>query len=307
MRVFFTNIALLMLVLLLGNGQQLMAQKKVQVVTKTISQKLDQKLDSGIVVEGKKASVSVTGWEKDYTLVEIDLISKHANVDVALSELEYIQYVISKTDTHYKLKNSFFSKSGKTRIKSSLSVAYRIFVPMNTKVQVADQYGEVKLVNLFGQVSLDVEFCEVNFERLFGSLQVKSEYGEFIGKDFDATFDMKSKKTEISLTGFAGKVSLDNNYGDISLKPSAMLQSLEVESRHGKVDLEVNTMDAFNYSVEVNSSYIDLPNTESAFVKGDASGSNYRFERKNGIAKANIRIANLMYPVKIYAYNITGR
>ena len=284
-----------------------LAQKKVQVVTKTVSQKLEQKLDSGILIEGRKASVTVTGWEKDFALVEIDLISKHEDVDVALKEIDYIQYVISKTSTRYILKNSFFAKKQNTKIKSSLSVAYRVFVPMHTKVHIDDQYGEVELINLFGQVDLNVNFCEVRFERLFGALRGTSDYSEWLGKDFDGDIRLRSKKTEIELTNFAGQVDIDNNYGDISLSPTAMLQSMKVSSRHGKVDLQVNSMDAFNYNVKVNSSYIDLPSAESAYVTEADNGQTYRFERSNGLHKANISISNLLYPVKIYAVNLSNR
>jgi len=297
----FLHILTLLLLLILPS--EVFAQKMVKVVTKTISHRLEAPLDSGILVQGKKAEVEVTGWDETYIQVEMDLVAKHANLEVAKEELEYIQYEISKKDARYVIENSFFSSRNKARIKSSLSVVYRIFVPINTKVVINNQYGIVKVLNLFNSTHLDVKFCDVSFERVFGEIYAKGEYSEFQGKNFDARLKMDTKRTYIEFKEFAGQIEIQNNYGDIKLSPSPMLQFLGVISRHGKVDVIVSSLSAFNYDVRVNSSYIDLPNTESSFVKSNEKKSEFHFQRKNGLNKANINITNLLYPVSIMAFN----
>lgn len=280
-----------------------LAQKMVKVVTKTISQRLETPLDSGIVIQGKKAEVQVMGWDESFIKIEMDLVAKHSKLEIAKEELEYIQYKISKKDGRYIIENSFFSNRTKSRIKSSLSVVYRIFVPINTKVVINNQYGTVSAANLFNSILFDVKFCDVNFERLFGEIIAKGEYSEFRGKNFDALLSVNVKRSDIEFKEFAGQAHIKNNYGDIELHPSPMLKSLGVESRHGKVDVFVNSLDAFNYDVRVNSSYINLPNTESNFVKSNESKSEFHFQKRNGLNKANISITNLLYPVSIMAFN----
>lgn len=279
------------------------AQKMVKVVTKTISQKLEDPLDSGILIQGKKAEVQVTGWDESYIKVEMDLVAKHAKLEVAKEELEYIQYKISKRDERYVIENSFFSERTRSRIKSSLSVVYRVFVPINTRVVVNNQYGTVKAANLFNSMHFDVKFCDVDFERLFGEIVAKGEYSEFRGKNFDAFLSVNARRSEIEFKAFAGQADIDNNYGDIKLSPSPMLKALKVASRHGKVDVFVNSIDAFNYDVKVNSSYINLPNTESSFIKANEDGKEFHFQKRNGLNKADISITNLLYPVSIMAFN----
>ena len=280
-----------------------LAQKMVKVVTKTISQRLETPLDSGILIQGKKAEVQVTGWDESFIKIEMDLVAKHSKLEIAREELEYIQYKISKKDERYIIENSFFSNRTRSRIKSSLSVVYRIFVPINTKVVINNQYGTVSAANLFNSILFDVKFCDVNFERLFGEIIAKGEYSEFRGKNFDAFLSVNVKRSDIEFKEFAGQADIKNNYGDIELHPSPMLKSLGVESRHGKVDVFVNSLDAFNYDVRVNSSYINLPNTESNFVKSNESKSEFHFQKRNGLNKANISITNLLYPVSIMAFN----
>ncbi|MFT6872674.1 MAG: hypothetical protein ACJAVN_001685, partial [Roseivirga sp.] len=189
----FYILPLLLVALLSVLTTNLSAQRKVKVVTKTISQRLEQPLDSGIFIQAKKAEVEVTGWDRSYIQIEMDLIAKHVDVDVAKEELEYIQYKISKSDIRYILENSFFSNKVKPRIKSNLSVVYRVYVPINTKVVVKNQYGSIKAANLHDTLYMDAKFCDVKFERIFGAMHVTGEYSEFLGKNFDAVLNLKTK------------------------------------------------------------------------------------------------------------------
>ena len=288
----------------LGVGlQEAHAQQKLQVVTKTIEKDLPEVLDSGILIKGRKAEVTVTGWKKDFIRVEMDLIAKHANRKVALEELDYIQYAISRKDEQYILRNMFYSTARRSKVRSSLSVKYRIFIPVNQPVVVSNEYGVIDLLNLYGSVELNGNFCEVNLERLFGDVQAKVTYGELKGKNLDGTTRLDLQRTDMSLEGFAGDVNIKNLYGTIDLWPSTMLKALNVQSKHGKVGLNVNKLDAFNYDVSVNGSFIDLPEAESRKLSINELDNSYSFKVENGLSKARISIENLLFPVKIVAQN----
>lgn len=290
--------------LLLGTGlPEVQAQQKLQVVTKTIEKDLPEVLDSGIVIKGRKAEVTVTGWEKDFIRVEMDLISKHPSRKVALEELEYIQYAISKTEKQYVLRNMFYSTARRSKVRSSLSVRYRIFVPVNQPVEVNNEYGAIDLLNLYGAVEFEGKFCEINLERLFGTVVAKVSYGEISGKNLDGTTRLNLQRTDMTLEGFAGDVRIKNLYGTIDLWPTTMLKALSVQSQHGKVGLNVNKLDAFNYDVNVNGSFIDLPEAESRRLKINELDNSYSFKVENGLSKARISIENLLFPVKIVAQN----
>ncbi len=292
------------LFLMLGSGlQKAHAQQKLQVVTKTIEKDLPEVLDSGIMIKGRKAEVTVTGWEKNFIRVEMDLIAKHANRKVALEELNYIQYAISKNDDQYILRNMFYSTAKRSKVRSSLSVKYRIFIPVNQPVVVSNEYGVIDLLNLYGSVELDGNFCDVNLERLFGNVQAKVTYGELIGKNLDGITRLDLQRTDMTLEGFAGDVSIKNLYGTIDLWPSTMLKALNVQSKHGRVGLNVNKLDAFNYDVSVNGSFIDLPEAESRKLSINELDNSYSFKVENGLSKARISIENLLFPVKIVAQN----
>tara|TARA_R110001599_G_scaffold45036_3_gene133564 strand:- start:14832 stop:15743 length:912 start_codon:yes stop_codon:yes gene_type:complete len=291
--------------LLVITCQILLAQErqKLQVVTKTIEKDLRDVLDSGILIKGRKAEVTVTGWDKEYIRVEMDLISKHPNKKVAVEELEYIQYAISKTEHQYVLRNMFYSVANKTKIRSSLSVKYRIYVPLSQSVTVNNEYGSIDLLNLYGQIKIDGNFCDVNMERLFGTVMAKLSYGEITGNHIDGRTNMQVTRSNMKLIDFAGEMRIDNEYGNIEISPSTLLKSLDVKSRHGKVNLTVNRLDAFNYNVSVNGSYIDLPEAQSDKVKLNDLENSYSFKVENGLSKAHININNLLFPVKIVAKN----
>lgn len=284
-------------------GRQLSAQQKLQVVTKTIEKDLKEVLDSGIVIKGTKAEVVVTGWEREYIRVQMDLIAKHPNRKIALEELDFIEYAISKTDHQYVLRNVFYSTSRNSKVRSSLSVRYKIFIPVNQSVTVTNQYGIIDLLNLYGKVEIDSKFCEVSMERLFGSVQAKLNYGELSATNLDGTTNLELHRTDIEMQGFAGNVTIKNFYGELNLWPSTMLKALNVQSKHGKVELNVNKLDAFNYDVSVNGSFIDLPENESRRLQVNEEDNSYAFKVENGLSKARISIQNLLFPVKIVARN----
>lgn len=291
------------LLCLLFTTTALHAQQKLQVVTKTIEQDLKEVLDSGIVIKGRKAEVTVTGWENDFIRVEMDLIAKHPNRKIALEELDYIQYAISKTADQYVLRNTFYSTARNSKVRSSLSVKYRIFIPVDQSVVVNNEYGLIDLLNLYGSIKIDGNFCDVNLERLFGEVQASVSYGEVKGENLDGLTILDLHRTDMNLKGFAGDVRIKNQYGSIELFPNTLLKALDVKSRHGKVSLSVNKLDAFNYDVSVNGSFIDLPEAESRRLQVNELDKSYAFKVENGLSKARISIKNLLFPVKIIAQN----
>lgn len=294
---------LLFICLSIGLSVAVHAQQKVQVVTKTIRQDLKQVLDSGLVVTGRKAEVEITGWNKDYIQVELDLIAKHPKKKIAEEELAYIQYSIVKKGQHYELKNRFFSTTNKIKVRSQLSVVYRIFLPTNQKVKISNDYGPLHLRNLYGELSIDAKFSEVFMERFFGTLNAKLDYSEVDAKNLDGQLNFELTHTNVLLNQFAGDVTFNNRLGDLELYPSPMLQSLNVNSRSGKVELFVDAFDAFNYDVQVNSSYISLPKAGSRMVKVDELTNEHSFKLSNGVSRANIKIMNLLNPVRILVSN----
>jgi len=293
--------------LLLLVASPAVAQKKVQVVTKTVKQDLKQLLDSGIVVEGKKAQVEVTGWDKNFIQVEMDLIAKHPQRKVAEKELEFIQYAITKASDHYVIKNLFYTGGKAVKVKSHLSVVYRIFLPVDQKVVIHNDYGGMNLRNLYGQLEIESKFSEIALNRFFGEVKASLDYCELKGTNVDGLLRFDTRRTDIRLEDFAGKVSIKNYLGKIVLFPSSMLRALNVNSKNGKIELTVRSLDAFNYDVKVNSSYISLPDAESKLVKVDEVLNEHAFRLRNDVGKANITITNQLDPVTIsYASTKSG-
>lgn len=274
------------------------AQKKLQVVTKTIKKNLNS-LDSGIVIEGQKANVEVMGWSNDYIQVELELISKHEKLSVAEKELEFIQYGIIKNEDHYLLKNLFYKANDRTRIRGYLSVNYRLFVPESQKVLIRNSYGSLGLNNLYGEVDLDLNFCEADLERLFGTLIAQLEYSDISGNALQGQIDIVARKSEIILDDLAGEVKLESAFGNLKLKPSRLLQSMAVKSRSGRVDVEVTELDAFNYEVRVNDDDIYLPEAQIRYLQSIGNGAGRLFKLSHGLEKANIIIENQLEAVSI--------
>ena len=140
-------------------------------------------------------------------------------------------------------------------------------------------------------------------ERFFGTLNAELDYSEIDAKNLDGQLNFELTHTNVLLNQFAGDVTFNNRLGDLELYPSPMLQSLNVNSRSGKVELFVDAFDAFNYDVQVNSSYISLPKAGSRMVKVDELTNEHSFKLSNGVSRANIKIMNMLNPVRILVSN----
>ena len=286
-----------------------MAQQKVQVVTKTVIHDLKNLLDSGVVVHAKKAVVEVTGWDKDYIQVELNLIAKHPKKETAEKELDFIQYEILKKRDHYLIKNLFYATNGRTKVKSSLNVSYKLFVPAYQKVVILNEYGSTNLRNLYGAIDLKLNFNEIRLDRIFGLLRAELSYCDLIGNSLDGTIDLNLKRSDLNLQDFAGEVLVQSSFGHTELSPSPLLRSLNVRSKSGQVKLNVNSIETFNYDVKVNASYITLPDPQQKFLESDLAGENHFFNLKNGLGKATISIVNQLDIVKITSVqsNVSNR
>ena len=102
------KIILFLLVILMSQFSH--AQKKVHVLTKTIKKEL-KSADKTLVLRGEKSKINVSSWDNNFYFVEIKLISKNLNKNLAEKDLQIVKYQITETDKNYLLKNYFSSKA----------------------------------------------------------------------------------------------------------------------------------------------------------------------------------------------------
>jgi hypothetical protein len=77
------------LIILLFFSVDVQAQNVLEVVTKKIEKTLDFFNDYKLNIEGEKADVLVNTWNENKVKVELELVAKHSDIDVAKQDLEF--------------------------------------------------------------------------------------------------------------------------------------------------------------------------------------------------------------------------
>ena len=82
--------------LLISN--EISAQEILEVVTKKIEKTLDFSSDSRLNIEGEKADVLINTWHESKVKVELTLVAKHRDLQVARKDIETITYLIERRE-----------------------------------------------------------------------------------------------------------------------------------------------------------------------------------------------------------------
>src|ERR1035437_600957 len=134
---------LLMLLALYTARSPVIAQQKVQVVTKSISRSFTGINCLNPVISAEKSTIIVNGWDKNELKVTIRLISKNIDRKKAELDLAILKYTIKENNQSIQFSNFFDNEEKDNGISSNLSACYELWCPVNSKIQITNLYGEI--------------------------------------------------------------------------------------------------------------------------------------------------------------------
>ncbi|MEO1052892.1 MAG: DUF4097 family beta strand repeat-containing protein [Bacteroidota bacterium] len=236
-----------------------LAQKKVQVIEKTIKESLQYRSGQILEVKAEKSNVEISTWSKNYIDIEIKIIAKHPKRDIALADLENAKYEIKEIPNGHQLTNYFDIPKSLKKIKSNLKLEYKIKVPRSCQLNLANLYGNITLTDIYKEAKVLMSFGELKLNKISGKLYVKSNYADIQGSQIRADIKLESQKADIKLSNVAGKVSISNAYGLIDLSTDISIKSLEIDSKRTEVKVEVPGFRNFNYDLSTSFSSINVP------------------------------------------------
>jgi hypothetical protein len=254
---FLLTAGLLLLLVILAN--RLVAQGKVQVITKTVEKHFSYKVGESIHLEGEKAGIKVIGWQRNEVQVKLKLISKALTKQVAEEELEYGRYILEKRKGVIYLKNYFALPKGKAQINAILLAEYEVWVPTGSSLQITNSYGTIHVVNHSGNTSIDIRYGNISLENVDGQGDYKSYFGDFIAKNIGGQITCSFNHTKTSIEGITGRVTFKNTYGDISISGLIDVSSLTVEATKSDIHLLLDKMNFYQYQLESQFGEITLP------------------------------------------------
>lgn len=271
------------------------AQTRLQVVTKTIER--DWSGIDNVVVQGKKADVSVRGWNKPTVSLRLRLVARHADRAVAEHELGYLAYDARTDRSTLVLSNRFVIPQRTGSVRSQLSAVFEVWMPHEAILQIDDSFGEVSLADLRGQVTVTHEYGKLLLHDLRGKLKLSVAYGDVDGLDLGGQWTLQTEKANVFLRDLSGTGQIQSRYGRLTLEPQPTLGSLTVRAARTDVAVSVRRLEDFAFDLETSFEPVRVPDRYGEYLGQYMNRRTFDFQTAS--RRPLIRIENSYSSIQI--------
>ncbi len=272
------------------------------VVEKVVTRDVPFARNESLKIVGEKATMQVTGWDKDFVRVRLVFSAKNPDKAVAERELDYMKYALSREDNTLEIRNTFIIPPETARTQSTLGVLCELTVPRASKIGIINKYGNIELTDLKGELDVAVEFGDVHLQNVAGRTSVESAYGEVRGRDIGGTFSCKSDKSDVYLDGIKARCTFNSTYGNIHLTLREKPPGLAVKASRTAVVVNTAQFGAYRYGLRTSHAAIYVPDAYQKYVRqpGGAGASTLDFAGAPG--GPLISISTTFSPITIHTH-----
>src|SRR5688572_126613 len=274
------------------------AQTKIQVVTKTITRKLEYKKDTQLRITAEKAKINVKGWDKNYIGFTLKLIGKHPEREVAEKELEHLQYYLKQTGNVHDLGNYFLIGKGTNQIKANLKAEYEILVPAHLPILINCKFSEIALENTKGRYDIDLEYGQLNLNQVEGEMAMQLVLSDVKSSDTNLILKGKAEKADMDFANASGTYKLENAYGNIRFVAGSGLRGVNIQASRTSVTFLAKNFDNHTYDVATSHAELSLPVQAKPQIKL-TSGEKSTYRSFKGKEVPAIKILTTYSPVTI--------
>lgn len=162
-----------------------------------------------ILVENVNGRVEIEGWDKEEVYVQAIKRVKARDDDRAQEMLDKTRILVEKngdrleiiTETPRGRGKGFWGWSGGN--KSSVTVSYRIQVPVRSVLKVGNTNGEIDIIDINGNADIETTNGKIIIDKLTGEVEARTTNGS-IEVDLDAF----SGEDEVDLSTTNGSIRL---------------------------------------------------------------------------------------------------
>jgi hypothetical protein len=245
-----------------------------------------------LVIHAEKASITITGWEKEYIGVRLDFTASHPDKKTALEELNYMQFMLAKEGDQVELRNYFKLPATVDHIKSKLVAKMELMVPSKNKLQVTNKYGDLQIRQVSGALKLDMSYGDIQLQDIGGAVTVRAAYSELRGSGISApSFQCTDETSTIVLGLDAGNYSFTSKHGNIDLRLKN-IGALNITANRSDITIHPHNVDACRYKVFNTAGKLYLP--EKYMSRVHKKGNQFSFIT-NGAASLPLLAINANY------------
>lgn len=240
--------------------QLALAQKKVQVATKTIQEALQVNERLTVRVEGEKANIEIIGWNKKRLEAEIKLVAKHPEKAVIAKEINYIKHIFEGDRKKVYLKNYYSFPMKMDAPNSNLQAIFKLKVPAGANIEIINHFGNIKLEDLHGTIDIQSEYGKVNLQNIAGVIDSYNHFSDITGSNIStSTAELITLHSNIVLSEVEGDYNIKSEYGDVDLYIVDEGLNVELEGDKTNITLRANNYKKHNYSLFSKFGKIQIP------------------------------------------------
>ena len=202
--------------------------------------------------------VTITGSDVETVQVKVIKTAYDSSQSRADEEVKGIKYTIEQTDRTITIK---YELPKSMNFNNNINtVDFIITVPIETEVDVTNDFGVVSLADIKGNAVIVNDFGEVTVDNVEGALSISNNSGEVIASSIKAgseDIELNSDFGSITLRNASGNnVTLDSNSGKITLREVRATGDINAITDFGDTSFENGSGNSLN--IETNSGSVSL-------------------------------------------------
>ena len=241
------------------------AQEVMEVVTKSIQKSIPFELGSEVKIEGEKADVYLSTWDKNRVAVYLDLVASHPDRAQAEADLKNVDYSLEKNGRTIIIGNSI-TKDGK-EVKSKLKAKYTIILPASCPVNMANIFGTAQIRGLSNALVVNAAYCDLLLTNLNGSINIETVFGDVKGRTISGKVNVKSSWTDMDFEQIQGDWTMDVTQGVLKIEASNSFANFDITSDQSEIYFNNPPLGFFNFEILAGLTQLDLPNEPEFQIK----------------------------------------
>jgi hypothetical protein len=164
------------------------------------------------------------------------------------------------------------SPGGINNIQSLVKIIYNINLPNKRTIIINNNYGSCSIRNYNGYLNIHNDYGNISLSKIDGLTRVFTTLSKISVRNLSGKSEFDTKNTEYSLMDINGTISINNNIGNIVVKPGTNLESLAIKSPGGEVNIILHDLNKYDFDLQTK--YAEVK------ISDDLNKSRIKYESK---------------------------
>ncbi len=200
--------------IMMAIGAHVSGQTVLQVASRVIEKTFPYQMGSELNIEGQKAEIRISTWERDEVRISLQIIARHPEKHEAARSLEAMKWKVDQHNQKIYFRN-YIDES--MHPKAALKAVYTILLPADCPVYLKNYFGLTDVQQLAHRLHINSEFSKTWLRQLKGDIRVISSYGDVEGDGLSGNVFIQATRGDITLHHITGQLDLVSQYGIVKL------------------------------------------------------------------------------------------